>query len=353
MLLPETLRVHDKNKFEFEYLYFLPWKDALVNELERGGAKVMCFPARNNIQLVAQAKRLARYVRDNDIQIIHAHLPWAGIVSRLAGRFAHCPVFYTEHNKQERYHSLTRFLNLATMNLQSKVIAVSVDVADSIRRHKPRLKADLQTIVNGVNTERFKPGQFDGIQVRHNYGIPLDAPLIGTIAVFRVQKRLDLWLEIAKAILEKIPTAHFMLVGEGPLKAIIESKAQQLRLGSHVHFTGTQTEVRPYLAAFDLFMMSSVFEGLPVAMLEAMASGCPVVSTDAGGIKEIIRHGGEGYLCSVDDPRKLIAYACELLADRVKLGQFGQASRQRIVGSFSIQRMVHRLEACYETQLAG
>jgi glycosyltransferase involved in cell wall biosynthesis len=236
------------------------------------------------------------------------------------------------------------------MNWLTQVIAVSQDVEQSIRKYKSSLKAPLQTILNGVNTEHFRPGNFTGEEVRRQYNIPADAPVVGTIAVFRFQKRLDLWLQIAAGIRKEIPTAHFILVGDGPLKELVLSKCRELGLDEAVHFTGVQTEVRPYLAAFDLYMMSSVFEGLPIALLEAMASGCAVVSTDAGGIKEVIRHEQDGLLCGVDEADKLKTFAVRLLGNNQEREQFSAAGRKRVEDVFSLKYMVKELETVYRKE---
>jgi glycosyltransferase involved in cell wall biosynthesis len=318
----------------------------MVGAIEERGGKVICMPAKNNIQLMLKAREVAQYVRANKIKLIHAHLPWAGVVARVAGKMADVPVVYTEHNKQERYHFATRFMNLATMNLLRRVIAVSQDVEESIRKHKPGLKAPVQTILNGVNTKHFRPGAQGRESVREALNIPPGAPVIGTIAVFRFQKRLDLWLEIAAEILKHEPQTHFILVGDGPLKQMLETKRQQLGLEKHVHFAGVQTEVRPYLAAFDLYMMSSVFEGLPIALLEAMASGCAVITTDAGGIKEVIRHETDGLLCQ-DEPMKLVNFAQRLIRDPQQRQVLAAQGRKRIESSFSLEKMVKELEAVY------
>ncbi|MBT1688324.1 glycosyltransferase family 4 protein [Fulvivirgaceae bacterium PWU37] len=347
MLLPETLRLHDREAFDFHYIFFLPWKTAMVGAIEENGGKVTCLPAKNNIQLLLKARALARYIRQHKIELVHAHLPWAGVVARLAGKMTGIPVMYTEHNKQERYHLATRVMNLATMNLLGRVIAVSADVEESIRKHKPNLKAPLETILNGVNTERFTPHAAGGTEVRAQFGIPADAPVIGTIAVFRFQKRLDVWLEVAARVLKEEPRAHFILVGDGPLRPQLEEKWRQLGLEKNAHFVGVQTEVRPYLAAFDLYMMSSIFEGLPIALLEAMASGCAIVSTDAGGIKEVIRHEKDGLLCGVDEPMKLVSFAQTLLKDGQQRKRLAEQGRKRIEESFSLETMVAGLERVY------
>lgn len=351
MLLPETLRVHNKDQFEFHYIYFLPWKDAMVSAILEHGGNVTCIAARNNIELLFKAKAVSAYAKEHNIDLIHAHLPWAGIASRIAGKLSGIPVIYTEHNKQERYHVATRLANLFTLNWLTKIIAVSEDVEESIRKHKSNLTASLITILNGVNTERFSPGQFQRSEIREKFNIPANAPVIGTIAVFRFQKRLDLWIELAKKILVHSPDTHFIIVGDGPLKELLVEKQKQLGMENRVHFAGTQTEVRPYLSTFDLYMMTSIFEGLPIALLEAMASECAVVSTNAGGIKEVIRPGIDGLLCDVNEPDRLVEFASTLIADSEKRKTFALQARQRVKEEFSMEKMVKALEGVYRQEV--
>ncbi len=347
MLLPETLRLHDQSKFDFHYIYFLPWKNQMVDSLIANGGSVTCIAANNNIELMLKWYQVRDYIKKHDIQVIHAHLPWAGIIAKMVGRLTNVPVIYTEHNKQERYHRITRLLNLTTMNWLTTIVAVSEDVAVSIKKHKPNLHAVLQVILNGVNTQEFAPHKFSGKEIRKALNIAEDALIVGTIAVFRFQKRLDVWIEIAQKILTKIPSAHFIIVGDGPLKEMLMEKRKSLGMEERIHFTGLQTEVRPYLAAFDIYMMSSVFEGLPIALLETMASGCAVVSTDAGGIKEVIRHNVDGMLCSVEQPEVLADFVTTLNAAPEKRKQLSISARRRIEEIFSMDKMVEKLEALY------
>ena len=128
MLLPETLKAHHQEQFEFHYLYFLPWKNQLVEAIEKAGGKVTCFPANNNIELLLQYPKIIRYCKVHQIQLIHAHLPWAGFVSRLVHKKTRIPLFYTEHNLQERYHFITKLFNKLSFTWQSMGIGVSEDV---------------------------------------------------------------------------------------------------------------------------------------------------------------------------------------------------------------------------------
>jgi glycosyltransferase involved in cell wall biosynthesis len=347
MLLPETLTLHNKDKFEFHYIYFLPWKNQMVSAIEQAGGQVKCFPAKNNLQLLKQYKKIARYCVDNNIQLIHAHLPWAGFLARLVHQKTGIPVIYTEHNMQERYHPVTKYLNKFTYNWQSLALAVSGDVKKSIQKNiHPRIP--VKVLLNGVNTGKFNPENFTGKNIRKELNIPDDAIVIGNVAVFRFQKRLVEWLQILKKLTDKYPNVYGILVGDGILKPEIEKVYNELQLQKKVILTGLQTDVKPYFNAMDIFMMSSSFEGLPIALLEAMSMKCAVVSTDAGGIKELIRNGKDGLLCSVQQWEQLTSLASKLIENPEHLLQYQLAARKRVINDFSLQAMVEQLEKYYQ-----
>ncbi len=351
MLLPETLALHNKDNFEFYYVYFLPWKDQMVKEIEAQGGNVTCLPAKNNLQIIFSVKKLVRYIRKHRIKLIHCHLPWAGIVGRLAGIQTGIPVLYTEHNKWERYHRLTYFLNKITFGKQRMAIAVSGEVAQSIRKFYSSSRPEIRTILNGVNTQKFARSVNDR-SMRLKLGIVDDAVVIGTVSVFRLQKRLDKWLEVAHEVHMRHPNTYFIVVGDGPLREEIEQKAAALNMSSYLHFAGLQENVRPYFNAMDVFMMASRFEGLPIALLEAMSMECIPVCTKAGGIPEVINHGVDGLLCDVDEPGNLAVEMDRLLANFGNLQPVLKgAARKKIIERFSLRRMVTELEEAYYSVL--
>lgn len=349
MLLPETLKLHDQSKFEFHYIYFLPWKNQMVEAIEKAGGTVTCLKANNNIELFLQYPKIIKYCKENKIQVIHAHLPWAGFVSRLVHKLTKIPTLYTEHNLQERYHFITRYLNKWTFNSQSLAIGVSQDVSSSIQ-NAIRPVIACKTILNGVNTESFQRQTSLPIKdIRQAFQIDKEAIVVGTVAVFRFQKRLDKWLEIMAAAIDKNPKIKGIIVGAGVLEDEIKAKFQALNLEGKVFFAGLQTDVKPYYEAMDIFMMSSSFEGLPIALLEAMSMQCAIVSTDAGGIKEVIRPGEDGLLESVDEWEKLSNALVSLSNQPELLSQYQKQARKRVTESFSIVAMVKALELHYLT----
>ena len=351
VLLTEGLAVAERDHYDFGYGYFLPWKDTLVPALGAQGADVVCFEAKDNARILLAARRVAKHLLAWDADIVHAHLPVAGVVARLAGRLAGVPVVYTEHNLMERYHPLTRRLNLATWRMQAQALAVSGEVEDSIRRHSGN-QVPVQTVLNGVNTRSYDPANHDGTVVRSEWGIPYDVPVVGTVAVFRTQKRLDHWLKVARRVREAVPETHFLLVGDGPLRAEVDARIREHDLESVVHLAGLQEETRPYFAAFDAYLMTSQFEGLPIALLEAMAMAVPPVVTAVGGMPELVANGYNGYLQPFGMVDGLAERLVQVLQDADHRRALGASARQTVVDGFSMERMQGELEAIYEHVIA-
>lgn len=349
MLLPGLI---SQSSFHFSHTvgFFLPWKDALVPKLRDLSVDVTCFSAGGAVGMFSRISSIVRFLRQEEIDLVHAHLPLAGVVARLAGRLAGIPVVYTEHSLQERYHPLTRGMNMATWRLQSAAIAVSGEAATSVRRRVGDA-VPLTVIRNGIDVTAFDPSASTRASARCNFAIAGSTPVIGTVAGFRAQKRLDLWLEAASLIMERVPDAHFIIVGDGPLKSKLKNLVASLGIGDRVHFTGLLDDVRPSLAAMDVFMMSSDFEGLPVALLEAMASGLPVVATSVGGIPEVVDHGVSGYLVPPGQPDALAESAVSLIEDQQFLCEAGAKARLTIEAHFGVERMAREIESVYSSVL--
>lgn len=347
MLLPETLRAHDREHFEFAYGYFVDFKNQVVPDLEALGAEVHCFHANTGAAILLKSTEVARFARHWGADLIHCHLPLAGIAGRITSRITDLPVIYTEHNKQERYHPLTRWANLLTIRWNASVLAVSADVEASLRQAKPGGKVPVRTVLNAVDTAKFSKAHFEKAQVRSALQIPADALVIGTVAVFRAQKRLHLWLELAARLARIYPNVHFVLVGDGPFLTALRQQSRDLGIADRIKFPGRLSDVRPWLAVMDIYLMTSEFEGLPLAMLEAMSMELPVVATAAGGIGEVVRHEREGLLCPVDRYADLFEHLEACVGDPLFRQELGSQARQRVAENFGIERMVRELEAEY------
>ena len=345
-LLPETLKVHNKCSFVFYCIYFLPWKNQLAEEIMSSGGMVKNFPANNNISILLQALNILTFIKQNKIQVVHCHLPWAGFVGRIVHLISGIPVIYTEHNKQERYQYITRFFNKISFNLQSTAVAVSEDVAQSIKLNiNPSIQTN--TILNGINTDKFRKDSFALQKIRADLGISNNAIVIGSLGVFRTQKRLHHWLEIFAKVSKNNPHVRGILVGDGPLKQEIIHQIKGMGLSDIVFLPGIKTNPVEWYSSMDIFMMSSEFEGLPLALLEAMSCECAVVATNAGGISEVVNNGINGSIVDVDQWPELSSKIQFLLDNPSKRISMGQAARDRVVHHFSIHQMTKQLENLY------
>jgi L-malate glycosyltransferase len=350
-LLSDGVRQIDRERFEVSYGYFHPTLDALVPALRASGAGVTCFGGTNHATMLLRARRIARHLREQQIDLVHCHLPTAGAVGRLAGRIAGVPVVYTEHNMVEWYHPLTFWMNAWSYEWQDHVIAVSDRVRQSIITCiRPRVPVTV--VRNGIDSAYFTRFPQRQGSVREQCGIPGDAPVVGNVAAFIPQKRVMDWVAAARLLHQDHPQVHFIWVGEGPLRSLMVRAVSDAGLTSVVHLAGVQADVRPFLAAMDIYMMSSAFEGLPVALLEAMAMGCAPVCTAVGGIPEVIRQGENGFLTVSGQPEQLAAAVSRLVVNPERARVVAEAARSTIVSEFDASNMVRAVEQIYLDVLA-
>ena len=346
-LLRETLSVSDRTRFHFSYGYLMRGNDALAKDLRDRGANVSCFGATSNLLVPACIPAVTWHLRRAKPDIVHCHLPLAGIVGRIAGRAAGIPVIYTEHNKIDCYHPLTRVGHRITWRWQERVIAVSDEVAGSVRAYMGE-QVPVSVINNGINVDKFRRDTEAGAAIRRRLGLRPTTIVIGTVAVFRKIKRLDKWLEIAATLSRQRDDLAFVIVGFGELEASLKERAVALSVADKVHFVGGHADVKPYLSAFDLYMMTSLHEGLPIALLEAMAMECAPVCTAAGGIRDVIEHGVNGFTVDPSMPEALVNHITALLDCSAERSRVAQAARRSVESKFSVKRMSDDLSSSYQ-----
>jgi glycosyltransferase involved in cell wall biosynthesis len=362
-LLVDALPYLNQERFEYTFAYLLPWKNFLVPQFREAGFPIYCLGTSkigNNGRLMrhkrrgARAKWLPRSLQQlvllqsqERFDLIHAHMPVAGILARFTGRWYGVPVIYTEHNLQERYHPLTRWLNRATYGWNNCVLTVSQEVSASLTRLGLDRKTRLQTVRNGVPVERVRAEAANLNGLREELEIPSGHLVVGTVAVFTPKKRLQDWLEVAAQISAQREDVTFLLVGHGPEEAILKAKVQTLGLTERVRMPGFRPDGRRMLGLMDVYLMCSAFEGLPIALLEAMALGKPVVATAVGGIPEVVQDGQEGFLTPVGAIDTLADHSLNLLADSQRRQQMGQYGAQKVARDFHWKDRVYLMERLY------
>lgn len=344
-LVLSAMRHRDPDRFRYRVAYLLPWKDALVPDLAEVGIPAVCLDGARGAGWI---RRLGSLLRDERIDVVHAHSPYPALGARLvAGRRTR--LVYTEHNVWQRYHRATYWANAVTYPRNDLVFAVSDEVRRSIRYPRPlsflRLPP-VETLYHGVEPAILEDAAGpDG--VREEFGISPDAPLVGTVANLKPHKGLQHLLRAAAQIRKTVPDARFLVVGQGEARERLEALASKLGLDEAVTFTGFREDAVRIASAFDLFAMSSLHEGLSIALIEAMALGKPVVVTRVGGLPEVVEDGKDGILVPPSDPGTLAARITEVLGDPALRERLGQAARQR-AEAFDVRASVRRSEEAYE-----
>jgi glycosyltransferase involved in cell wall biosynthesis len=285
---------------------------------------------------------------------LHTWMIHANVIGRVLGRMAGVPIIITSRRNVNIGGSVREYINRWTAGLGDRAIAVC-ELARQVEIEQTGVSPDkVVTIHNGIDVGKFSyPGPQSPAQVRDSFGIPKGVPLVGTVGRFRPQKGLADLLAAMVQVRHLIPSARLLLVGGGELLDDLETKALSSGLGTAVTFAGMRSDVPKILAALDVFVSSSLWEGMPNAILEAMAAGLPVVATAVGGTPEVVEDGVTGLLVPPGDPKALAeAIAC-LLQDIDLRQQMGQAGRGRVTQHFSIERMVERTQTLYEQLLVA
>jgi glycosyltransferase involved in cell wall biosynthesis len=316
------------------------------DELELQGCAVSSSPVLHRLSPLVIPWLVRSFSRDH-IHLAHLHLPRAGFYGRLAASIAWLPVLYTEHMMWEFYHPLSRFLNQSTYFLNSHAVAVSDAVLTSIRRHSRYSPTKLTRVYNGISLNGTIPT--NRLSVRKNLNLPNDVPIVGTIANLKSNKGLRFLLHAVSLLLKEFPDLHWVIIGHDHGEGAILSRiAHQLCIEHHVHMIGYRKNARQLLSAFDIYALPSVCEGLPVALIEAMDAGLPIVATRVGGTPELILHGQTGLLVEPENVEELATSIRSLLIDPGKRAQMGEAARIRMKTEFTVESMAKRYAELYQ-----
>lgn len=346
-LTVSSVRAFDRSRWRIDVAYVLPWKDAFVGDLRDADIAVHCVGAAG--PRVGWAHELARLVTAGHYDLVHTHSPLPAIAVRAIGCGRRPPVVHTEHNLWPRYQPVTRLGNALTFQRNAGALAVSDGVAASMRR---RFGGPRVTVLHhGIDLTRSVHGTAARAAARERLGLPSAAHVIGTVANFTPKKDHATLLDAVAVLASAHPDVRVLLIGSGPLEQELRARATRLNLERFVVFAGSRGDVTDILPALDVFVLSSRYEGLPVSLLEAMASGVPPVATAVGGVPEVVTDGRDGLLTLAGEPESLATAIGRLLDDAHLRSRLGAAARVR-ARDFDIARAVRFMEQWYEEILA-
>jgi len=301
--------------------------------------------------------RLTRFIRQGRYALVHTNSSKAGILGRWAARWAGVPIIvHTVHGwgHHERQHRLVRAIYIGlerlTLHITDRLIAVSrLDVEKGLQAGIGR-REDYVVIRSGIELDHFGHPRVAPEETRAQLGIPLGAPVVGSVTRLSPQKAPLDFVRAASLVLQDIPDAWFVIVGDGPLRWDVETLAASLGLSDRLILTGLRRDIPELMAALDLFCLTSLWEGLPRVLPQAMATGLPIVATAADGNAEAVLDGVNGLLVPPADPRAVAQAIITLLRDRDSAAQMGAAGWAR-AAEFSAHKMVADIADLYRSLL--
>jgi glycosyltransferase involved in cell wall biosynthesis len=326
-------------------------KGYLVDELKRQGITVYPLSMTNQVNLSAlrACLNLVRAIRPD---VVHTHGGTAGFVGRLSALFARTKtVIHTYHGlhylheEQTIRKRLYRWVDWLLMFCTDWLICVAHK--DYELGMQAGIVSPLKSVVipNGIDVQKYSVAIGDQNNARRKKNV-------GTIGRLHLQKGHRYFLDAAVRVIDQVPDVLFQIVGEGELREPLERQAQSLGIDRYVEFLGNRLDIPELLANMDVFVLPSLWEGLPLVLLEAMAARKPIVSTDVDGVNEVIVHAQDGLLVPPKNPAVLADAIVTLLVDQQRAKTLALNAYKKVVSEFDAGKMIAKIENLYETTLA-
>ena len=346
-LLLELLRHINRQRFDL-YVIFLREPGILGKEILQLGFPVSTGTIRSRFDL-SGVSRLTRLLKDFQTDVVflinHLNTLFFGV---LAGRLAGVRTIINWENetfKKYPFHHLTmlgrRILHLGI----DHVVAAAMGHGDYIAIEEKIPCSKIRVIYNGVDPQRFQ-SHLSPEEARSRLGIPYQSPVVSIVAALRPDKAHHVFLQAARMVVDAIPEAHFLVIGDGPQMPYLKTLAIDLNLEKQVHFLGFQRRLGDIFAAVDINCLSSYpqQETLSVAAIEAMSAGIPIICTDVGFMNEIVIPDETGFLVPVDDPGGLAEKIIHVLKNTAQKQYMSHQCKKRVLDTLSVHQMARSFE---------
>jgi len=293
---------------------------------------------------------LARQIDRLEIDLVHAQLYRANVLSALAVRLSRRrpALIVAQHSLSSASPGPASLAARLTRPLADRIVAVSGAVRDRLAARGTRSDR-LVLIPNGVDTERFRPRE--GSEIRRELGFGSEVLLVGAAGRLSPVKGLDFLLRALAQVHQAGVAVGAVIAGEGPEHGRLEALAAELGLSEHVRFLGFRRDLEAIYPALDVFVLSSIREASPMALLEAMACGTAVVASRVGGIPEILEDGRSGLLFERTSPAALAEVLERIAAEPELREELGRGARQHVEANFGLDAVVRRHEELYRSVL--
>jgi len=300
---------------------------------------------------------LINLVRKKKIDIVHTHLVSGNLYGRLAGKVAGVKGIVTtlHHSRKEALgnFALPFMANLFFRGdifmgrLSDRMISPSADLKRLLIDHDLD-PARITVIPNAINMDKTKVSDDEMDACRRELRIPPGMKIVGMVGRLVEVKNFDLFIQAARKVLGQNPKVLFLIVGDGPLRHKLEKQAADSGIKERIIFTGFRDDVFRLIAMMDLFVLCSTSETNPIALMEAMASGKPVIATDVGGVSELIDHHITGWLCPSGDLACLTEAMIHLLSHPEQAKEIGARAREKMQKTYSLETITAQLLEVYQ-----
>jgi len=303
---------------------------------------------------------IVELIQQEAINIVHTHLYHANYYGRLAAKATNIPALASIHNTYSQRPKLhRRWINWQLAKHTYRIIAGSPDIKRDILRWDKVADNKVEVIPNTVDLKQSS-SKLSQQQAREKLGLAPKALVLGTVGRLEEQKGHRILLEALPDLIKYYPHLRLLLIGDGRLRETLEQQSKALGLTKHVLFLGTRRDLGDLFRAMDIFTMPSLWEGLSLAMLSAMAAGLPTIATDVGGVGDVLlkpniareqRDQHYGYVIPSDNAKALRDAICNLIDDRELAAQLAQAGKAHVQQHYSHEAFIRRLMAIYEEMM--
>lgn len=341
-------------KYQTIFIYLMGNSDE-PSYFELKGYKTFYISRKKNLRMfnLWTIWKLTGVLKQEKVDILHCHLHKASVYGAISARVAGVPVVFSHVHGLNRSKSWQRkLINRLVLRKVNKIFAVGESVRKDVLESNPFLSPEkVVSLGNSIDYGRYSQVEISKQQAKEDIGLKADSFVFGTIGRLTLTKGYSYLIEAFAQLKEQIPSAHLIFVGEGRLQNELEQQAAETPYADSIHFLGPRSDITSILKAIDVFVLSSIAEGLPRSLLEAMAARVPCIGTKVGGIPEILADGEFGYLVSPKDDDAL-AEAMTKIAniseqEREKLIK---KAWQRVADEYSHETVRKKLENIYETE---
>lgn len=279
--------------------------------------------------------------------IVHTYRPSANFWGRIPAIFARVPIIIaTEHNYEKSNISIAAINYLLSL-FTHKIIAVSQEIATQLIKVYHINENKVQIIDEGIDFTEYHPRP-KNYEYRKLLSINNNAIIIGLAGRLMEQKGHKTFLHAFQKVLNEFPNVYAVIAGEGPLAGELQGLAEKLKINNNLSFVGFRKDLSEFLSQLDLFVMPSLWEGMPIALINAAACEIPIIATSVGGIPEFIKDNINGHLVTSGDPEALSQKIILALKQLNKAREMAKVARQDALNRYSIRRMIHNHEELYD-----